>query len=53
MVRVRNAMKGEMNRRVSRLVYGNKKFTEKMKERFEIDAVIKPNGRPRKDRDKE
>jgi hypothetical protein len=50
MVRVRNAMKGEMNRRV---VCGSKEFTERMQDKFEIDAVIKPNGRPRKDRDKE
>jgi len=42
----KNAMKGEMNKRV---VYGSKDFTEKIKDEYDIEAIIKPRGRTKRD----
>ncbi|MEW6007779.1 MAG: transposase [bacterium] len=41
----KDAMRGEMNRK---LIYGNEKFVEKTKEKYKIEEVIKPKGRPKK-----
>jgi putative transposase len=46
MLREKNAMKGEMNRRV---VYGSEDFIKRITKEYKIDAVIKPKGRPKKD----
>jgi len=46
MLRERDAMKGEMNRRV---VYGSDDFIDKVTEQYKVGALIKPIGRPRKD----
>ncbi|HCZ12807.1 MAG TPA: hypothetical protein DHV16_11310, partial [Nitrospiraceae bacterium] len=45
----KEAMKGEMNRRV---MYGNKDFTEKIAKNYKIEETIKPKGRPEKDENK-
>ena len=45
MIREKNAMKGEMK---SRVVYGGKDFIEKMNKTYNIQARVKPKGRPRK-----
>jgi putative transposase len=50
MLRERDAMKGEMNRRV---VYGSDDFIDKVTEQYKIGALIKPIGRPRKDEDRD
>ena len=42
----KRAMKGEMNRRV---VYGSEGFVKKVTTEYDVEAVIKPQGRPRKD----
>lgn len=42
----RDAMKGEMNRRV---VYGSDDFIDKVTEEYKVGALIKPIGRPKKD----
>lgn len=44
----KNAMKGEMNKRV---VYGSEDFTEKIKDEYDIEAIIKPRGRAKRDAD--
>ena len=49
MLREREGMKGEMNRRV---VYGSDDFIEMITAQYKVGAVIKPIGRPRKDEDK-
>ncbi len=45
MLKEKNAMKGEMNRRV---VYGSEDFTKEVTKEYKIDAVIKLKGRPKK-----
>jgi putative transposase len=45
MLGTRDAMKGEMDRRA---IYGGEAFTGKLKERYAIEEVIKPKGRPKK-----
>ena len=45
MVKDKNAMKGEMDRRV---VYGSKDFIEEIAKEYEIEEIIKPKGRPKK-----
>ncbi|MEW6409826.1 MAG: hypothetical protein AB1488_06910 [Nitrospirota bacterium] len=40
-------MKGEMDRRV---VYGNEDFIKGVSGEYKVEAVIKPQGRPRKAR---
>ena len=42
MLKERDAMKGEMDRRV---VYGSEGFTKKIKEKYNIQEIIKPKGR--------
>lgn len=46
MLRERKSMKGEMDRR---LVYGSDEFVEQMCRNFQVDAVIKRRGRPKKE----
>jgi putative transposase len=46
MLKEKKAMKGEMDRRV---IYGSEEFTERTKGKYEIEEVIKPKGRPKKD----
>lgn len=46
MLKEKNAMKGEMDRRV---IYGNESFLEKAVREYKIEAIIKPKGRPKKD----
>ncbi|MBM4146541.1 MAG: transposase [Nitrospira sp.] len=46
MLRERDSMRGEMNRRV---VYGSDDFIDKLTVQYKIGAVIKTIGRPRKD----
>ena len=46
----RDAMKGEMNRRV---VYGSADFIDKVTEQYKVGALIKPIGRPKKDEDRD
>lgn len=42
MIKEKDAMKGEMNRRV---VYGNEEFAQKIKGKYKIQELIKPKGR--------
>ena len=46
MIREKNAMRGEMDRR---LVYGNDEFITLLHKHYKINAVIKQRGRPKKD----
>lgn len=41
----RGAMKGAMDKRV---IYGNEEFTDKITKEYEVNAIIKLKGRPRK-----
>lgn len=50
MIKVRNAMKGEMDRR---MIYGNRNFTDVIKKKYELEALIKPKGRPKKEEEQE
>ena len=50
MLREKDAMKGEMNRRV---VYGSDDFIEKVTTQYKVGAVINPIGRPKKDEDRD
>ena len=45
----KDAMKGEMNRRV---IYGSEEFIDKVTKEYEIEAVIRLKGRPKKDENK-
>lgn len=45
MLRTRDAMRGELDRRV---IYGDEGFTGELKEKYDIQEVIKPKGRPKK-----
>lgn len=45
----KEAMKGEMNRRV---IYGSKDFSKKIANNYNIGETIKPKGRPKKDEEK-
>jgi hypothetical protein len=42
-------MKGEMDRRI---IYGNKDFIDVIKRGYELEALIKPKGRPKKEEEK-
>jgi hypothetical protein len=44
--RDKDAMKGEMNRRV---IYGSEAFIDKVTKEYEVEAVIRLKGRPRKE----
>lgn len=46
MLKNKDAMKGEMDRRI---IYGSEEFIEKTKGKYEIEEIIKPKGRPKKD----
>jgi putative transposase len=48
MVQEKNMMKGEMTRRV---IYGSEDFTDKVTKEYNVDAIIKLKGRPKKDED--
>ena len=50
MLREKDAMKGEMNRRV---VYGSDDFIEKVTTQYKVGAVINSIGRPRKDENRD
>ena len=47
MLRERKAMKGEMDKRT---IYGSKDFTDGVRDSYGIDEVVRPKGRPRKDK---
>ena len=49
MIKEKKMMKGEMERRV---IYGSEDFVNQMTKEYKIDAVIKPNGRPKKDKNR-
>jgi hypothetical protein len=49
MIKGKGAMKGEMDRRI---IYGNKDFIDVIKRGYELEALVKPKGRPKKGRDK-
>ncbi len=46
MIKEKDSMRGEMNRRVA---YGNEVFLKKVAKEYNVDEVIKPKGRPRKE----
>ncbi len=46
MLRERNALKGEMNRRV---IYGSDDFIKEMTTVYQVEAVVRAKGRPRKE----
>jgi hypothetical protein len=46
MLKDRNAMKGEMERRV---VYGSNNFTKKLTKEYDIEGMIRPKGRPKRE----
>lgn len=48
MIKEKEAMKGEMNKRV---LYGGEEFIEEVTKKYKVEAVIKAKGRPRKDED--
>ena len=47
MLREKEAMKGEMDRRV---IYGSKEFIDKVRKKYNIEAVMRQKGRPRKEK---
>ena len=46
MLRDKDAMNGEMNRR---MIYGSEEFIDKVTKEYEVEAVIRLRGRPRKE----
>lgn len=48
MIKERGAMRGEMDRRV---VYGSEGFIEKLRKQYDIEAIVKQKGRPKKEED--
>ena len=46
MLRDKNAMNGEMNRR---MIYGSEEFIDKVTKEYNVEAVIRLKGRPRKE----
>lgn len=46
MLKEKKAMKGEMDRR---MIYGSGEFIKRLTKKYEVEGVIKPKGRPRKD----
>jgi putative transposase len=46
MLKFKNAMKGEMDKRV---IYGSESFIDNTTREYKIEAVIKPKGRPKND----
>ncbi|MBI4710368.1 MAG: transposase [Nitrospirae bacterium] len=50
MVKEKNMMKGEMNRRV---IYGSEDFTDKVTKEYNVNAMVKPKGRPKKDKNED
>ncbi len=49
MLKEKDAMAGEMERRI---VYAGEDFMEKLAKEYEVERVIRPRGRPRKDEEK-
>lgn len=45
MLRTKDAMKGQMNRRT---IYGGQKFVAYFRENYEIEEMIRPIGRPKR-----
>ncbi len=50
MLREKDAMKGEMDRRI---MYGSEDFTSELMKKYKVEAKIKPKGRPKKDKNEE
>jgi len=48
MVKEKNMMKGEMNRRV---IYGSEDFEDKVTKEYNVDAIVRLKGRPKKGQD--
>ena len=46
MMRSKEVMRGEMERRV---IYGSEVFAGKLKKAYEMEEMIKPKGRPKKE----
>jgi hypothetical protein len=46
MIRSKEAMRGEMERRV---IYGSEVFVGKLKKAYKMEEMIKPTGRPKKE----
>jgi putative transposase len=46
MLKKNESMRGEMNRRA---IYGGSDFTQRVNRRYDVDAVIKKRGRPKKE----
>jgi transposase len=46
MMRTKEAMRGEMGRQV---IYGSEVFAGKLKKAYEMEEMIKPKGRPKKE----
>ena len=46
MLKEKNAMKGEMDRRI---VYGGEDFIEKVKDKYDIEEMTKQKGRPKRE----
>jgi len=47
MLREKEAMKGEMDRRV---IYGSEEFIDKVTKEYNIKAMMRQKGRPRKEK---
>jgi putative transposase len=47
MLRERKAMKGDMDKRT---IYGSKDFTDEVRDSYGIDEVVRPKGRPKRDK---
>ena len=45
-IKARKAMKREID---GRMIYGNRDFADVTKRRYELEALVKPKGRPKKD----
>lgn len=50
MVKEKNMMKGAMNRRV---IYGSEDFTDKVTKEYNVSAMVKLKGRPKKDKNED
>lgn len=48
MIREKKAMKGEMEKR---MIYGSDDFTENIKKKYDVESIIRPKGRPKKEED--
>lgn len=46
MLKDKNAMMGEMERKI---VYGSVDFTKKLTKKYDIEGLIRPKGRPKRE----